>query len=83
MSVTTIGGLEDQDMTLVPAPAFPIVLAGGERRSFDVVFKPTTAGARGGFLTVASNDPDRPSAIRTVRGAGYKFVPCVNAAFKS
>ena len=29
------------------------------------------------------DDPDRPSAIRTVRGAGYMFVPCVNAAFKS
>ena len=29
------------------------------------------------------DDPDRPSAIRTVRGAGYMFVPSVNAGFKS
>jgi two-component system, OmpR family, response regulator len=29
------------------------------------------------------DDPDRPSAIRTVRGAGYMFVPSVNRVFKS
>ena len=29
------------------------------------------------------DDPERPSAIRTVRGAGYMFVPSVNLAYKS
>jgi two-component system, OmpR family, response regulator len=29
------------------------------------------------------DDPERPSAIRTVRGAGYMFVPSVNSVFKS
>jgi two-component system phosphate regulon response regulator OmpR len=28
-------------------------------------------------------DPDRPSAIRTVRGAGYMYVPPVNRMYKS
>jgi two-component system phosphate regulon response regulator OmpR len=28
-------------------------------------------------------DPDRPSAIRTLRGAGYMFVPPVNRMYKS
>jgi two-component system, OmpR family, response regulator len=29
------------------------------------------------------DDPDRPGAIRTIRGAGYMFVPSVNTGFKS
>jgi DNA-binding response OmpR family regulator len=28
-------------------------------------------------------DPDRPSALRTIRGAGYMFVPPVNRRYKS
>jgi hypothetical protein len=75
VTVTGISGATG-DISLVPVPAgplaFPIVLASGARRTFDVVFKPTAAGDRGAFLLVSSTDPQRPSV--EVRASGFGLV---------
>jgi len=61
------------DMSLAPVPpvplVFPLVLASGEHRALDVVFHCTDVGDRGAFLTVTSDDPDRP--IVELRASGF------------
>jgi hypothetical protein len=68
--ITGAGG----DMSLVPVPAgplhFPIILESGDRRTLEVVFTPTAAGDRGAFLTVSSDDPDRPNVELRASGFG-------------
>lgn len=72
VNVSSISGAGG-DMSLVPVPAgplsFPIALASGTRRAFEVVFTPTASGDRGAFITVASDDPARPSV--TVKATGF------------
>ncbi len=64
-ALTAPGG----DFVLDAPPGVPLVLASGERRSFDVVFNPTVAGLRGGELSVSSDDPEHPAII--VKATGF------------
>lgn len=61
------------DVTVQPRPAaatFPMTLAGGEHRVFDVAFTPSATGDRGAFLMVTSDDPDHPAVEMKVTGFG-------------
>jgi hypothetical protein len=73
VTVSAISGVGG-DMSLVPVPAgplnFPIVLTSGERRPLEVVFTPTAAGDRGAFITVSSDDPERPTVELKASGFG-------------
>jgi hypothetical protein len=53
-----------------PGAVFPLTLAPGVRRAFDVVFAPSATGDRGAFLTVTSNDPEHPGPEVKVTGFG-------------
>jgi hypothetical protein len=61
------------DISIAPVPAgplgFPIALASGERRAFDVVFSPSVTGDRGAVLTVKSDDPEHD--VVTVKASGF------------
>jgi hypothetical protein len=72
VSVTDILGAVG-DIGVQPVPAgplnFPVNLAAGEHRAFDVVFSPTAVGNRGTTLLIISNDPEHPSIA--VRATGF------------
>jgi hypothetical protein len=53
-----------------PGVSFPLTLAPGARRTFDVVFAPTAVGDRGAFLSVSSDDPEQPVTEVKVTGFG-------------
>ncbi|NTW39192.1 MAG: choice-of-anchor D domain-containing protein [Cellulomonadaceae bacterium] len=70
--VTGISGAT-ADMTVEsrpPGAAFPITLASGEHRTFDVVFAPSATGNRGAFLMVTSDDPDHLAVEVKATGFG-------------
>ncbi len=71
VTVTAINGLGG-DFALAPVPAgplnFPMVLASGERRVFDLVFTPAAAGSRGTQVKV---DSDSLDATPTVHATGF------------
>lgn len=72
LQITAIDGATgDVAVESVPAGAtFPLTLASGVRRSFDVVFTPSATGDRGAFLMVSSNDPEHPAIEVKVTGLG-------------
>lgn len=55
---------------VAPATDFPVTLAPGEHRPFDVIFTPSATGDRGAFLLVASDDPAHPAVEVKVTGFG-------------
>lgn len=60
----------DPDYSLQPAPSFPITIAAGSNQAVTVEFDPSTAGAHGATLTVASNDPVTPTKSVNLNGTG-------------
>ncbi|MBI2877784.1 MAG: choice-of-anchor D domain-containing protein [Candidatus Tectomicrobia bacterium] len=48
------------DFALVDPPTLPLTLPSGSKSELKLQFSPTTEGAKGGSLTLTSNDPDQP-----------------------
>ena len=59
------------------APSATAQIAPGGSASVPVTFSPVLPGASSGSLTIASNDPDTPSAVVTLTGTGQQATtPC-------
>ncbi len=52
------------------SPAAPFTVAAGGTTTLSVTYTPTAAGADGGCLSLASNDPDSPATSLTVAASG-------------
>jgi len=63
----------------VPSPARPFTLVAGGQQTVVVRFAPTSAGQKTGTLTIASNDPVRPSVELSIQGTGGSLAPPVIA----
>ncbi|MFH2051548.1 MAG: choice-of-anchor D domain-containing protein [bacterium] len=81
--VVTNNGCDILDVTsLTIAPSQfatvtdPFSLDLGESRTLVVEFTPTAAGGIAGMLEIQSNDPDRPSVVVALEGAGM-FAPAI------
>lgn len=61
-------GVTGSDFTVGPLPQ--TTLDAGAEMEFDAVFQPTAAGARGGVLTLTSNDPDESRFQLNLTGSG-------------
>ncbi len=66
--ITPSGGPTDFDVS--PSATFPATIAPGGTQSFDMTFKPTSAGDAGAAFDIASNDPSVPSYLIPASGRG-------------
>src|SRR6202000_3512269 len=54
----------------ISGASFPVTLNPQQAVTLTVQFKPTTAGAASGRLTITSNSPNNPIAVVTLTGTG-------------
>jgi uncharacterized protein (TIGR03437 family) len=68
----TISALNSSNPTefVVLGPATPFDIAAGGQRDAMLRFRPSASGSRSGILTIASNDPTRPSTTIDLSGTG-------------
>ena len=73
LKVNSITSSDSQFSVAAPAGGFPVTIACGACFTFQARFTPTSAGAKSATLTIASNDPDTPSAMVPVSGVAKKL----------
>jgi len=73
LKVNSITSSDSQFSIAAPAGGFPVTIACGACFTFQARFTPTSAGAKSATLTIASNDPDTPSAAVPVSGVAKKL----------
>jgi uncharacterized protein (TIGR03382 family) len=64
---------------VTPTGGFTLAANGGER-VLSVTFTPTAEGVASGAITMATDDPDKPSATVSLTGTGQKPTVSLNAA---
>src|SRR5262249_23947507 len=70
--VTGITSSNAQFSVAPPTSGFPVTIGPGACLPIEVTFSPTGTGPQSGTLTVASNDPIKPSATIAVSGTAGK-----------
>lgn len=68
LTITNVASNNSQ-FTVV-SPSLPLTIAAGGQSQIAVRFTPTGAGIRNGTLTIASNDPTKPSTSVSLSGLG-------------
>jgi glucose/arabinose dehydrogenase len=66
----TFTGPDAAQFELVTPPTLPLTISPGNSAAIQVVFNPTSLGAKGAFLNILSNDPDTPTLSIKLRGLG-------------
>ncbi|MBI4889682.1 MAG: choice-of-anchor D domain-containing protein [Acidobacteria bacterium] len=66
----TVNAITSSDPQFTISLSLPQTIPAGAQLTVPVLFRPTAAGARSATLTIASNDPLRPSATIALSGAG-------------
>ncbi|MBI4877677.1 MAG: choice-of-anchor D domain-containing protein [Acidobacteria bacterium] len=64
----------------VVAPAVPLTIGPGSKQAVTLRFTPASAGAQSAALTIASNDPSRPSVTVALTGTGEAAAPPAGTA---
>ena len=57
----TVAGRDAADLQMIRGPRTPLSVPPGKSVTMDILFDPTTTGNKRAYLTVNSNDPDRPT----------------------
>jgi fibronectin type 3 domain-containing protein len=70
ISALTLGGSHSGDFTLVSPPTTPTTLAPGQSLEVQLAMRATVVGLRTAILTIASNDPSKPTTSINLRGLG-------------
>ena len=70
--ISGITSSNPQFSVAAPTSGFPVTIKGGTCLPIQVTFSPTGSGPQTGTLTVASNDPVRPSVTIAVSGTAGK-----------
>jgi MYXO-CTERM domain-containing protein len=76
VSAIAASGPNAADFTIT-APNPPVVLGPGQILNYSTTFKPSALGPRSATITVASDDPNTPSAPFSVSGTGVAFMESV------
>ena len=58
------------DFSIVPAPALPLTLHAGEKRTFNIQFQPSSASELGAGFQIISDDPANITTLFTASGRG-------------
>jgi hypothetical protein len=69
-----VSGIASSDPQFSVPDAYPVAIAAGSCRDFDAQFTPTSRGPKAATLTIASNDPLRPSVPVAASGQGKGLV---------
>lgn len=70
ISALTLGGSHAGDFTLLAPPGTPTTLAPGQSLDLQLAMRATVVGLRTATLTIASNDPSKPTTSINLRGLG-------------
>lgn len=82
LAITSIalGGTNPSQFVLTGLPALPAYVAVGQSTAFNVFFQPSVAGALAATVTVATDDPARPTLSVPLAGRGANPTIAVSPA---